>query len=117
MTPLPHSPLSVTVEAGAGTARLRVVGDLDYDTGDELVRRAGECLATHPDLRELHVDCAHLRFCDSTGLSALLMVHRTAAAGNVRLHLDSPPAFLERILTTTGIRALFLPASPSERAE
>ncbi|SEO71915.1 STAS domain-containing protein [Actinacidiphila rubida] len=117
MTSLPHSSFSVTVEAGADTASLRLAGDLDYDTGDELVAHVSRCLAAHPDLRELRVDCAELRFCDSTGLSALLMIHRLTSAGNVRLRVDGPPPFLERMLTTTGVRGLFLPASASERAE
>lgn len=117
MTSLPPSTLSVAVEAGTASARLRVAGDLDYDTGDELIQHARGCLDAHPELHDLHLDFADLRFCDSTGLSALLMVHRTTTAANIRLHLDNPPDFLERILATTGVRRLFLPAPPSQRAE
>ena len=117
MTSLPHSSFTVTVEAGAGTAHVRVAGDLDYETGDELVDHAARCIDAHPGLRDLHLDCARLRFCDSTGLSALLMVHRRATAAHVTLHLDAPPPFLDRMLTTTGVRGLFLPGSPPQRAE
>ena len=114
--PHPSFSLTATVDAGTGTAHLRITGDLDYETGDELVHRATQFLDAHPDLHALRLDCAHLRFCDSSGLSALLMIHRTTAAGNVVLHLDDPPPFLERILTTTGVRGLFPPAPASRRA-
>ncbi|MGY0070315.1 STAS domain-containing protein [Streptomyces sp. QTS137] len=107
MTPLPHRPLTLTVEAGQGTAHLRLAGDLDHDTSDGLVEQAEQCLTTHPGLRDLHLDCAGLRFCDSTGISVLLMIHRRTTARDVRLHLDGPPPFLERILDTTGVRQLF----------
>lgn len=115
MIPLPHSPFTVTVEAGPGTVRLHLVGDLDYETSDELARHADQCLALHPDLQDLRLDCTGLRFCDSTGISTLLMIHRKATARNVRLHLDSSPPFLERVLNTTGIRQLFSPAHTSQQ--
>ncbi|WP_328535258.1 STAS domain-containing protein [Streptomyces sp. NBC_00344] len=107
MTSLPRPPFTVTVEAGPGTAHLRLEGDLDYDTSGELVQRTDRCLAEHPDLRQLHLDCAELRLCDSMGVSTFLMIHRLATAREVRLHLDNPPPFLERILGITGIRTLF----------
>ncbi|BBB00157.1 putative anti-sigma factor antagonist [Actinacidiphila reveromycinica] len=112
---LPHVSFSVTVETGTGTAHLHIAGDLDYDTCDALVQHAVRCVSSHPDLRDLHLDFAHLRFCDSSGLSALLMVHRTTAAGNIELHLDNAPASLERVLATTGVRGLFSPPAASDR--
>ncbi|MFI8005455.1 STAS domain-containing protein [Streptomyces sp. NPDC086010] len=106
MTALPHPLLTVTVETGPRTVRLRIGGDLDYDTSDELAARAQECLDTHgPDA--LHLDCAKLRLCDSMGVSTLLQIHRITGARGVRLRLEDPPAFLERILTVTGIRGIF----------
>jgi anti-anti-sigma factor len=104
---LPHLPFAVTVEAGPRAAHLRICGDLDDDSAEVLVDRAARCVSTRPDLRDLHLDCAQLRFCDSSGLSALLMVHRTADAAGVDLHLDHVPPLLERLLTLTGVRGLF----------
>ncbi|WP_328321550.1 STAS domain-containing protein [Streptomyces sp. NBC_00388] len=104
----PSSPsFTLTVEAGPGTVRLRLTGDLDYDTSGELAERAEACLTEMPDLRELRLDCAQLRMCDSMGLSTLLMLHRRTADRAIRLYLDRPPAFLERVLEITGIRQLF----------
>ncbi|MBY8878225.1 STAS domain-containing protein [Actinacidiphila acidipaludis] len=115
MTSPPPSSFTVTVEAGAGTAHLRLAGDLDWESGDELLDVAVRCLDAHPGLRDLRLDCAGLAFCDSTGLSALLMVHRRTAVGRVGLHLDNPPPFLERMLATTGVRGLFLTGAPAGR--
>ncbi|WP_406390381.1 STAS domain-containing protein [Streptomyces sp. NBC_00887] len=117
MTAQPSRPFTLIVEAGTGTARLHLVGDLDYDTSGELTRQADACLTEFPDLRELHLDCAGLRLCDSMGVSALLMVHRRTSARNVALHLHNPPPFLERVLDLTGIRKLFVQAPPSQQDE
>ncbi|MEV0579373.1 MULTISPECIES: STAS domain-containing protein [unclassified Streptomyces] len=113
MIPPPHTPFTITVEAGPGTTHLHLTGDLDYDTSDELTQQADRCLNAHPGIEELRLDCAALRFCDSMGISALLMIHRKAAERSVRLYLDHPPPFLERILNTTGIQRLFSPAPRS----
>ncbi|MFE2021772.1 STAS domain-containing protein [Streptomyces sp. NPDC059499] len=117
MTAQPSRPFTLVVEAGPGTARLSLVGDLDYDTSGELTRQADACLTEFPDLRELHLDCARLRLCDSMGVSTLLMVHRRTSERDVALHLDNPPPFLERVLDLTGIRKLFVYAPPSQQDE
>ncbi|MFE2375596.1 STAS domain-containing protein [Streptomyces sp. NPDC059398] len=106
---------TLTVEAGPGTALVRIAGDLDYDTSDELTERAHALLAAEPTPRELHLDCAQLRMCDSMGLSTLLMLHRGTSARGITLHLDAVPPFLERMLDITGTRQLFvLEAAPRE---
>ncbi|MFE3598365.1 STAS domain-containing protein [Streptomyces sp. NPDC059142] len=118
MTDQPSPSFSLTVEAGQGIAHLRLAGVLDYDTSDELTRQATACLAEHPRLRELHLDCARLRLCDSMGISTLLMLHRSTGARNTSLHLDNPPPFLERVLDITGIRHLFSQdSSPRQDAQ
>ncbi|MBH0247607.1 anti-sigma factor antagonist, partial [Streptomyces cavourensis] len=60
MTALPSPLLTVTAEEGPGWVRLRLTGDLDYDTSSELVARAMEQLAARPGLDELYLDCAGL---------------------------------------------------------
>ncbi|WP_242644519.1 STAS domain-containing protein [Streptomyces laculatispora] len=117
MIPLPHSSFTVTVEAGPGTAHLHIAGALDYDTSDELAQRADQCLTSHADLRELHLDCAELTLCDSMGISTFLAIRRKTTARDIRLHLDNAPPFLERVLTTTGVRTLFTQAHDSQRHE
>ncbi|WP_075973275.1 STAS domain-containing protein [Actinokineospora bangkokensis] len=81
------------------TARVAVDGDLDYDTADRLLREVVDRL---PQLRDLHVDLSALGFCDSYGLSVLLMVRRHVDASSAVLHLDNRPTSLERLLTVTN---------------
>lgn len=85
------------------TARVELAGDLDYDTGDGLLAETIRCLAEHPNLRELRLNCAKLGFCDSHGLSVLIMVHRTMISAGARLGLDDMPPGLTRVLELTGI--------------
>ncbi|MFC8230782.1 STAS domain-containing protein [Streptomyces sp. NPDC057287] len=110
-------PLTLTAESAPGAVRLRLVGDLDFDTGEQLVERARECLADDPDLRDLFMDCERLRLCDSTGLSSLLLIHRGTASRGVVLHLENPPAFLLRLLDVTGTGRLFALDGAGARAE
>ncbi|MFD5900667.1 STAS domain-containing protein [Streptomyces microflavus] len=107
MTALPSPFFTVTAEEGWGWVRLRLTGDLDYDTSHELVARAAERLADRPDLRDLYLDCAQLGLCDSMGVSALLQVHRDTTARSVCLHVEDAPPFLDRIMRITGIQHLF----------
>ncbi|TXS42042.1 STAS domain-containing protein [Streptomyces sp. OR43] len=107
MTAMPRPSFTLTVEAGPETASLRLAGDLDYDTADEILQYAENCIAELSGMRDLYLDCAQLRACDSMGVSTLIQIHRSSTARDVRLHLENPPPFLERILRLTGIRHLF----------
>jgi len=95
--------LTATVDDAARSARLHIAGDVDYATRTELVDAAARLLAEHPSVRDLHLDFAGLTFCDSAGLSALLLIHRQAATAGVRLHLDNRPVHLDRVLEVTGV--------------
>ncbi|WP_336209028.1 STAS domain-containing protein [Nonomuraea sp. LPB2021202275-12-8] len=104
MTAFVPSPLTlILVSPDPHTLRIAVHGDLDHATHGELMDTAAAALADPQDLRELRIDCAELRVCDSSGLSALLMIHRRATGAGVRLHLDRRGPALDRILTVTGI--------------
>jgi anti-anti-sigma factor len=83
------------------TALIRLDGDLDYDTGDELLGALTRKLSDTTGLGELHLDCTKLDFCDSWGLSVLLMIHRRVAAMGATLHLDNRREPLERLLERT----------------
>ncbi|MFQ6143132.1 STAS domain-containing protein [Streptomyces seoulensis] len=90
-----------------GDARIRITGDLDWDTADELTTAAEAFLAADPPPRRLRLDCAGMTLCDSLGLAALLMIHRGAAGTGTRFHLDNRPAALQRLLDITGTAHLF----------
>ncbi|WP_411080356.1 STAS domain-containing protein [Streptomyces sp. cmx-18-6] len=116
MTALPNPLLAVAIEEGPGWARLRLTGDLDYDTSHELVARARERMTAQPDLNDLYLDCAALGLCDSMGVSALLQIHRDTAARDARLHVEAAPSFLARIMRITGIDHLFAHAEDRQSA-
>ncbi|MFJ9060031.1 STAS domain-containing protein [Streptomyces sp. NPDC102409] len=116
MTSLPSS-FTLTVETRRGSACLHLAGDLDHNTGDTVVEQAERCLTEHPGLCDLRLDCADLTFCDSVGISSLLMIHRKTTAHSVRLHLDSQPPFLRRLLDITGIRRFFTQPQIAQQAE
>ena len=60
-----------------------------------------------------------LGFLDSTGLSALLIVHREVSRSGVVLHLDNRPPHLERVLEITGLLDHFttVPVAASQRPD
>ncbi|OBI31071.1 STAS domain-containing protein [Mycobacterium sp. E2238] len=94
--------LFLSVATTERSACVQVSGDLVYETVDAMVDAAGQLLGRHPALANLHLDLSGLAFCDSAGLSALLLVHRHSCQAGVRLHLDHRPRFLDRILDVTG---------------
>ncbi|MFD0319312.1 STAS domain-containing protein [Streptomyces flavalbus] len=97
--------LQTVLPAQTGDVCIRVVGDLDWDTADELAKLAREHLETGVPSRTLRLDFTDLTACDSTGLATLLMIHRYAVATDHRLHLDHRPERLERLLELTGTLA------------
>ncbi|MEU8391550.1 STAS domain-containing protein [Micromonospora sp. NPDC048842] len=93
-----------TTRLAAGTVRLRLTGELDYDSAPELVAAAAELRGD--DDAPVLVDLTGVTLCDSSGLSALLVVHR--AAGAIRLTGVSPQ--LQRMLDRTGLSELLAEA-------
>jgi anti-anti-sigma factor len=93
--------LDVTTEVAGGSADVHIAGDLDYVTAGGLVAAVARLLAEHTALRHVRLDCSGLAFCDSGGLSGLLLVHRYTSRAGAQLHLDHRPAHLDRILAIT----------------
>lgn len=85
-----------------GTARVTITGDLEFATTGTLLRLVTDRLAGHPGVREVRLDCGGIGFCDSSGLSELMKVHRVTAGAGARLLLDNRQPALERLLTRTG---------------
>ncbi|MET8232143.1 STAS domain-containing protein [Micromonospora sp. NPDC005298] len=84
----------------AGHLQLRLTGELDYDTAPELI--AAVAHLRDADGQRLLVDLGGVSLCDSSGLSALLVVHR--AAGSIRLTGVGPQ--LRQMLDRTGLTEL-----------
>ncbi|MEU8370536.1 STAS domain-containing protein [Micromonospora tulbaghiae] len=106
---MPSQMLTIEVDRlGAGSARLRLAGELDFDTAPELVdavahlRRDGH--------QELELDFGGVHLCDSSGLSALVVIHR---AGTGAVHLLNLNPQIKHLLDRTGLAEL-LAAPPRD---
>lgn len=104
MTGMPPAEFGLVFRREEATLTVLITGDLDYDTGDGLA----DAVATHlgsgqAPPREVRLDFTDLRFIDSSGLSALLMVHRRTSALGARLRLDNRPVYLQRMLDLTNV--------------
>jgi anti-anti-sigma factor len=93
--------LDLTTEVADGSAVVHIAGDLDYLTKSGLVAAVTRLMAADDTLRHVRLDCAALDFCDSGGLSGLLLVHRYTSGAGIQLHLDNRPPHLDRILAIT----------------
>lgn len=99
---IPHSPFHLTGDVVDGVLAVRVSGDLDHHSSDELVGLVRVMLLDEPRPTAVRIDFGHLGALDSMGLSALLMVRRLARAAGAALHLDRRPPHLDRLLDLTG---------------
>lgn len=93
---------SLAISTAARSASVRITGDLDYETSDDLVEVASRLLA-QDGLSDLHLDFSETAFLDSAALSGLLLLHRRTSEAGVTLHLDNRPLFLDRVLQVTGL--------------
>ncbi|MBM2622677.1 STAS domain-containing protein [Actinoplanes sp. LDG1-06] len=78
-----------------------VRGNLDIDSGTTLTTTLDQVL-DRPAPRVV-IDLSGIEFCDSTGLSALIVGHNRAAAGGGWLRLAAPGEFLGGLLDTVGL--------------
>jgi anti-anti-sigma factor len=94
--------LRVTAEpVDTHAAVLYLSGDVDQDSVTELARAVDKCLAD--GCTQLAIDCAGLRSCDSSGITALLRAHQSAAACGGALELTSINPVLRSRLQLTGL--------------
>ncbi|MBX7448773.1 STAS domain-containing protein [Mycolicibacterium sp. 3033] len=95
--------LTLSTDIDGTSARLTVTGDLDYGSTAALVSAVCDVLTGSATVTDLRLDFAGLTFCDSAGLSGLLLVRRKTSAAGVQLHLDHRPPQLQRLLDITGV--------------
>jgi anti-anti-sigma factor len=83
---------------------VHTAGELDHHTSDCLIDTVTAHLETRrTPPRDVRLDFAALTYIDSSGLSALLMIHRRVGALGATLHLDNRPDFLQRMLDLTHV--------------
>ncbi|WP_433133469.1 STAS domain-containing protein [Micromonospora sp. CA-240977] len=86
-----------TTRLDAGHVRLRLTGELDYASAPELIAAAADLHG-----QQVLIDLTGVSLCDSSGLSALLVVHHTAGA----IRLTGAGRQLQRMLDRTGLTEL-----------
>ena len=87
--------------SGTDAAVVAVRGQLDIDTAP-VVRAAFEELGARMVIR-IVVDLAGLDFCDSIGLSTLVVAHRRCADAGGWVRVAGPTPFLVRLLSVVGV--------------
>lgn len=106
---MPSQLLTIEVSRlAAGRARLRLTGELDYDTAPELIAAAADL--RRDGYEELMIDLGGVGLCDSSGLSAFVVIHR-AGAGPVRLTGMNPQ--VQQLLDRTGLAELLAVERPA----
>ncbi|MFJ3894853.1 MULTISPECIES: STAS domain-containing protein [unclassified Streptomyces] len=108
------SPLNLTVHSSANNTVVEVVGELDYATASEL-RELITSLTLRPG-QHLVLDLGGMDFCDSSGLTALIIAHNVTEAAGVGLVLAAVPAHTRRVLRTVGLDQIFVIRSTDDAA-
>jgi len=86
---------------------LRLFGDIDLATADDVVARAANLLTHHPPGVPLIVDLGEVTFLDSSGLSALVRLRRAAEAQGSQVLLRDVPQRVTVLLELAGLAEYF----------
>ncbi|MEU5877994.1 STAS domain-containing protein [Spirillospora sp. NPDC047279] len=92
--------LSIRSDTHNRWTRLRLTGELDLTTVDLANSHFAAALSSSSLIA---VDLSGVKFCDSSGVNALVRAWKTAKAHGGRLLLVAPAAQLTRILDITGL--------------
>jgi anti-anti-sigma factor len=91
-------PLRITVDTDGATTVLRLAGELDLATAEQLRERVRTLLGYGTVLEKLVLDLAGLEFLDVTGLGALLETRRKLSATGVSFALQRTRPMVVRML-------------------
>jgi anti-anti-sigma factor len=103
-TPRTHLLIQELASESNGGTVLRIRGELDISTADQLRRAAAPYLAAEG---RLVLDLSQVTFCDSTGLAVLVGFHKRLAAAGGGLELYAPAQRVQHLLTITGLNRVF----------
>lgn len=85
------------------TLTVRLSGELDLAARPAVVERVTTSLVEQPDIERVVVDLGKVRFCDSSGLGALLDIRRLAGRYGTAMVLHSPSPSVARVLDIAGL--------------
>jgi anti-anti-sigma factor len=109
----PHDRLRIGIEKRDICLLVRVEGEIDYLTADAFRDHVlSHCSPTW----RLILDLEDVKFCDSSGLGALVGVWKAVTAQRGRLVLSRPSPVCHRILQRTGLDAHMLISPTLRRA-
>ncbi|MFE9533328.1 STAS domain-containing protein [Streptomyces sp. NPDC006691] len=98
-------PLKITTREAVTGPVVEINGDLDYETAPQL-RNALSALALEPG-QCLVLDLGGLKFCDSSGIAAMIAGHNLARAAQAEIALAAVPPDTLRILRIVGLDHVF----------
>jgi anti-sigma B factor antagonist len=86
---------------------VRLSGELDLAARPVVNERVTGVLEEHVTIERVVVDLGKVKFCDSSGLGALLDIRRTADRFGATTVLGAPSPGVARVLDIAGIDELF----------
>jgi anti-anti-sigma factor len=93
--------LTFAIFRDGGTIRLAISGEIDLKNRESLI---SACIAAlQESVSLLEIDLAGVTFCDSSGVSGLLAIHRIAAGDGKRMVLINPQGQVKRTLEVAGL--------------
>jgi anti-sigma B factor antagonist len=95
-----ESSAAATAPTAAGIRVVAIRGDLDMTSITEFKTGVAEHLAS---AAEIILDLSGLRFCDSSGLGALVLLSRKALAAGCVLRLARPRPAVAHLIELSGI--------------
>jgi anti-sigma B factor antagonist len=85
------------------TLTVRLAGELDLVARPSVTDRVTAALDGEAEVERVVVDLGAVKFCDSSGLGALLDIRRVAGKSGASIVLRSPSAGVARVLDIAGI--------------
>ena len=85
---------------------VRLSGELDLAARPLVAEQVAGALVDNTDIERVAVDLGGVKFCDSSGLGALLDIRRAAETSGATIVLRAPSAGVARVLDIAGIDEL-----------
>jgi anti-sigma B factor antagonist len=85
---------------------VRLSGELDLAARPLVAEQVAGALVENADIQRVAVDLGGVKFCDSSGLGALLDIRRAAENSGATVVLRAPSAGVARVLDIAGIDEL-----------
>lgn len=107
--------LTVRVRATAAGAVIELAGELDHHTAF-LIRDALPGLGLRAG-QQLVLDLAQLTFCDSSGITAMIVARNHALSEGASIALADVPGRVDRVIRMVGLDRVFAVHSSASAAE